>query len=94
MTTYTALIRPGGELEEDLTPRRLSRALAAEPRAVGWLDLEDPPAEEGRALEVAFGFHPLALEGATNPETRPKVEGLRLSLSLALFVYFRRRHWF
>lgn len=74
MASYTALIHPGGGLEEDLTPAGLARALEAAPRAVGWLDWEDPPAEEVRALEGLFGFHPLALEDATNPETRPKVE--------------------
>lgn len=74
MGTYTALVRPGGQLEEGLTPAELSRTLAAEPRAVGWLDLEAAPAEEIHALEGLFGFHPLALDDCTNPETRPKVE--------------------
>jgi magnesium transporter len=39
-----------------------------------WLDLRDPGANDSRALQEAFGFHPLALEDMLKREQRPKLE--------------------
>jgi magnesium transporter len=39
-----------------------------------WLDLTDPGVPDSRALQEAFGFHPLALEDMLKREQRPKLE--------------------
>src|SRR5262249_49996378 len=64
---------PSGALEQGLEPLKVAQALGQE-GAVGWVDLEGPEPEEVHALEALFGFHPLALEDALNPDTRPKIE--------------------
>lgn len=73
MAAYGAVLRQGVVLEEGLGPVEVARALA-EPDAMAWLDLEAGTAEEIQALEGLFGFHPLAVEDAQNPATRPKIE--------------------
>jgi len=73
MVYFSALLHPGGKLEEGLPPTDVARLLA-EPGAVGWLDYEAAGADELHPLEGLFGFHPLALEDALNAETRPKIE--------------------
>jgi len=73
MAQFGAIVRPGGALEEGLGPEALRRALE-EPGTRGWLDLEAASLDEIGALEGQFGFHPLAVEDAQNPETRPKIE--------------------
>jgi magnesium transporter len=73
MPRYSAVVRSGGVLEEGLTPDELSQALR-DPEARAWLDLEAAPPEEIAALEGCFGFHPLAVEDAQNPDTRPTTE--------------------
>jgi magnesium transporter len=70
---FGVIRRLSGALEEGLEPRQLAEALREE-GTVGWLDLEAPAPEEVGALEALFGFHPLAIEDAQNPETRPKIE--------------------
>ncbi len=62
-----------GTLEEGLDPLKVAQALGEE-GTVGWLDLEAPAPDDVHALESLFGFHPLALEDALNPDTRPKIE--------------------
>jgi magnesium transporter len=39
-----------------------------------WLDLESPTPEEFKILSDVFHFHPLAVEDATRPYQRPKVD--------------------
>jgi magnesium transporter len=73
MAHYGAVLRSGAILEEGLGPEDIRRALE-EPDTVAWLDLEGAAAEEIRGLEKTFGFHPLAVEDAQNPATRPKIE--------------------
>jgi len=65
--------RPSGVLEEGLDVHQIAEALGEE-GAVGWLDLEGATSEELCALEGLFGIHPLAIEDAQNPDTRPKIE--------------------
>jgi magnesium transporter len=60
-------------LEEGLSGPEIAAALR-EPDARGWLDLEGPTPAEVQALEPLFGFHPLAVEDALNPATRPAIE--------------------
>src|SRR5262249_37904668 len=67
------VVRPGGVLEEGLAPADVAR-VAREPTTRSWLDLEQLDAAEAQLLESAFGFHPLAIEDAQNPDTRPTVE--------------------
>jgi magnesium transporter len=64
---------PSGALQEGLDARQIAQSLGAE-GTVGWLDLEAATPDEVGALEGLFGFHPLAVEDALNPETRPKIE--------------------
>ncbi len=73
MAQYGALLRSGEVLEEGLGPEDLRRALD-EPDTMAWLDLEGASADEIQALEKTFGLHPLAVEDAQNPATRPKIE--------------------
>jgi magnesium transporter len=73
MAHYGAVLRSGAILEDGLGPEEVRRALE-EPDAVAWLDLESSTADEIRGLETSFGFHPLAVEDAQNPATRPKIE--------------------
>ena len=73
MARFAAVVRPGGVLEEGVDAAALARALD-EPGARAWLDLEATDRAEVAALEAQFGFHPLAVEDAQNPATRPKIE--------------------
>jgi magnesium transporter len=73
MAQFGAVVRPGGVLEEGLAAEALRRALG-EPGATAWLDLEEAGQDDIGAIEGCFGFHPLAVEDAQNPETRPKIE--------------------
>lgn len=73
MADFGVIRHPSGALAEGLDARQIAAGLA-EPGTVAWLDLEDTPAEDLRALEALFGLHPLAIEDAQNAETRPKIE--------------------
>jgi magnesium transporter len=73
MPTVGAVRRPNGELEEGLSPAEVARAVR-QPDAVGWVDLEGAAPEAVQELEGVFGLHPLALEDALHPDTRPKLE--------------------
>ncbi len=46
----------------------------ADGKAVLWLEVTDPSSEELDLLRREFGFHELALEDATLPHQRPKVD--------------------
>lgn len=73
MAHFGVVRRPSGALEEGLEPRQIVEALGAQ-GTVGWLDLEAATPDELHGLEGFFGFHPLAIEDAQNPDTRPKIE--------------------
>ena len=73
MTRYGAAVRSDGELEEGLGPEDLREALR-DPNARVWLDLESASPEEIAAAGDCFHFHPLAIEDAQNPDTRPTIE--------------------
>jgi magnesium transporter len=73
MPHYGAIVRGAESLEEGLGPSDVQRALAA-PDTRAWLDLETATAAEIAGLEGCFGFHPLAVEDAQNPQTRPTIE--------------------
>jgi magnesium transporter len=68
-----AVVRASGTLQEDLGPEDLRKALET-PGTCAWLDLEGASAREITAVGACFGFHPLAVEDATNPDTRPTIE--------------------
>ena len=73
MPHFGAVVRSGSALEEGLEPPEIARAIA-EAGTRGWLDLEGASAVELQALEQHFGFHPLAIEDAQSPDTRPTIE--------------------
>jgi magnesium transporter len=51
------------------------RLVRADKGLLLWVDLDNPTPEETRALlEGVFGFHPLAIEDCTQPNSLPKVE--------------------
>ncbi len=39
-----------------------------------WVDLQNPRADDLSLLSEEFGFHPLAIEDATHPHERPKID--------------------
>ncbi len=64
--------------EEYCTRRHLDRddigpVLSAEHNLL-WLDLENPTPQDMTFLTGEFGFHPLAVEDATRPHQRPKLD--------------------
>jgi magnesium transporter len=73
MIQHGAVVHGSGALEEDLGPEAL-RAALEDPGARAWLDLGGASAEEIAAVGECFGFHPLAVEDAQNPDTRPTIE--------------------
>jgi magnesium transporter len=73
MIQHGAVVRSSGALEEGLGPDELRAALES-PGSRAWLDLEGARPEEIAAVGECFGFHPLAIEDAQNPDTRPTIE--------------------
>lgn len=73
MAHFGVVRQQSGALREGLDAQEVAEALREE-GTVGWLDLEAATPDELRALEGLFGLHPLAIEDAQNPETRPKIE--------------------
>jgi magnesium transporter len=73
MGHFGVVRHPSGVLEEGLETQQMAEALGDE-GMVGWLDLEAPSPGDLQTLERLFDFHPLAIEDAENPETRPKIE--------------------
>jgi magnesium transporter len=70
---HGAVVRASGMLLEVPGPEEL-RAALEDPGSRGWLDLEGADTEEIAAIGKCFGFHPLAIEDAQNPDTRPTIE--------------------
>jgi magnesium transporter len=73
MIQLGAVVHASGTLQEELGPEELRKALES-PGTCAWLDLEGASAEEIAAVGKCFGFHPLAIEDAQNPDTRPTIE--------------------
>ncbi len=73
MAEYGAIVHGGGVLEEGVGAEEIRRRLG-EPGTCAWLDLDGAPAPDVGRLADCFGFHPLAVEDAQNPETRPTIE--------------------
>src|SRR6185503_3695377 len=68
------VIRQDGSRVDDGAAAALLPALAADRTQLFWLDLEAPTAAEFQVLSDVFHFHPLAVEDATHPHQRPKVD--------------------
>jgi magnesium transporter len=64
---------PNGEMRVDLTRDEIARALAKEDGTL-WVDIDTRDTDKVSMLKDVFHFHPLAIEEATNPESRVKVE--------------------
>ncbi len=62
-----------GRFETEVSPEAISE-LREHPELTLWFDLLQPTAVEIELLREEFGFHPLALEDATRPHQRPKVD--------------------
>jgi magnesium transporter len=70
---HTMLCAEAHQLKPDLDRADIGRLLADE-QSLLWLDFERATADELRFLASEFGFHPLALEDATKPHQRPKID--------------------
>jgi magnesium transporter len=64
--------RNGAGVEETVPITQISDVLK-EPNQILWVDVEHPTADDLRTLEEEFGFHPLAIEDATQKHERPKI---------------------
>ena len=62
-----------GELRRDLHPRELIE-IARAPRGALWVDIDAANRHQHALLELAFHFHPLAIEDTLNPQSRVKIE--------------------
>ena len=69
----TRLYRDGKLVESDFDPALVSDHLEVSDTHV-WLDLEAPQASDLGLLAEEFGLHDLAIEDATKPHQRPKIE--------------------
>ena len=71
----TTLLYRDQKLAAQDVPADTFAALRAETGALLWIDLAEPTAEEiKQVLEVAFGFHPLAIEDCVADSPFPKLE--------------------
>ena len=62
-----------GRLRTDLGPRELREVLDEGTRTL-WVDVDIGNRHQVAVLEKVFGFHPLAIEDALNPNSRVKIE--------------------
>jgi len=70
----SALRRPNGQLERDLSVDAIRAALEHPDGAVLWVDLDVSDDAQAALLSDVFHFHPLAIEDARNPKSRVKAE--------------------
>jgi magnesium transporter len=64
----------GVSLERDVPAAEIHEYIQESDNVV-WVDVQDPGPAEASVLEEEFGFHPLALEGATQSvQARPKLD--------------------
>jgi magnesium transporter len=62
-----------GHLSEKIELSQISEVLGNDEELL-WIDSSDPSEDDFRMLREEFGFHPLALEDASNQRQRPKVD--------------------
>ena len=70
----SALRRPNGQLERDLSVDAIRAAFEHPDGAVLWVDLDVSDDAQAALLSDVFHFHPLAIEDARNPKSRVKAE--------------------
>jgi magnesium transporter len=70
----SALRRPNGQVERDLSVDAIRAALERPDGAVLWVDLDVSDDAQAALLSDVFHFHPLAIEDARNPKSRVKAE--------------------
>lgn len=73
----TLAARQNGRFLFDLSSDVIAATLK-DRRALLWLDITDPTAEDQELLRAQFGFHPLAIEDAIRSHERPKVDAYRV----------------
>jgi len=64
---------PNGQMRVDLSREEIAQALAKEDGTL-WVDIDTRDNDKISMLQDVFHFHPLAIEEATSPESRVKVE--------------------
>jgi magnesium transporter len=70
----SALRRPNGQVERDLSVDAIRVAFEHPDGAILWVDLDVSNDAEAALLSDLFHFHPLAVEDARNPKSRVKAE--------------------
>jgi magnesium transporter len=80
----TRLYRDGRLVEQGFAIERISDHLT-ESRAMIWLDLRNPDAEDLSVLQEEFGLHPVAIEDARVARERPKIDRYRTHLFLTAY---------
>lgn len=62
-----------GTLSTETTEKAVLAAVR-DPKAVFWIDMDQPTDEDYALLDDVFGFHPLAIEDTIQYNQRPKIE--------------------
>ena len=70
----SALRRPNGQVERDLSVDAIRAAVERPDDATLWVDLDLSDDAQAALLTDVFHFHPLAVEDARNPKSRVKAE--------------------
>jgi len=70
----SALRRPNGQVERDLSVDAIRAAVERPDDATLWVDLDLSDDAQAALLTDVFRFHPLAVEDARNPKSRVKAE--------------------
>ena len=70
----SALRRPNGQVDRDLSVDAIRAAVEHPDGAVLWVDLDVSDDAQAALLTDIFHFHPLAIEDARNPKSRVKAE--------------------
>jgi magnesium transporter len=84
--THTRLYRDGVLVQENFPPDQISEALAADERAIVWLDLCAPEGDDFNLIRAEFGLHALAVEDALAGSERPKLDRYRTHLFLTAYA--------
>ncbi|BCB77822.1 magnesium transporter CorA family protein [Phytohabitans flavus] len=72
--TQTRLYEDGKLIAEGFPADQVPEKLEAHPRAVLWLDLDDPGMADLEAIAEPFQLHPLAIEDAVQDHEAPKLQ--------------------
>jgi magnesium transporter len=81
----TRLYRDGVLEAKDFPASQISDYLE-EPGTVVWLDLCEPDQKDLQVISEEFGLHPLAIEDATQPHERPKLDRYQDHYSLTAYA--------